>query len=373
MKVIWRQKNQGWEIAYGKGYHNESELQGFLASYPAMIPFEDISDQLLHPIIMLREVGLPGSGSTDIIGIDEVGNISILECKLASNPEVKRKVIGQIMEYAAFLWRKPYEYLDDISIQRLKKPLAEAMEDALDEEQKENWDKELFKEGLTKHLALGDFRLIIAVDKMNDELRRTIEYLTEGPHKLLLFALELNYFEGKEQKIIVPHLHGALGILDTSQTGDPVSKWDAERFYSDAKSKNISDQVIDMMKSLQEFCESSAHRIWWGHGKGTGSFTYHLIKNGKTVSLFSVYSDGRLRINFGWLIRVLPKTFLDKYRDKISQIPSFSKLNNIDDYNHWPSSKLEVAFPKSGDLSLFKESIQELKDLLKDTEPIISN
>ena len=116
MKVIWRQKAHDWEIAFGKSYKDEAQLQSFLAEYPGMIPFEDISDQILQLKVMLREIGLPGSGSTDIVGADEEGAISILECKLAANPEVKRKVIGQVLEYAAFLWRKPYAFLVHIDM-----------------------------------------------------------------------------------------------------------------------------------------------------------------------------------------------------------------------------------------------------------------
>jgi len=44
--------------------------------------------------LMLKEVGLPGAGSTDLVGIDVKGNIYIIETKLAKNPEAKRQVIG---------------------------------------------------------------------------------------------------------------------------------------------------------------------------------------------------------------------------------------------------------------------------------------
>src|SRR3989304_4525999 len=130
---------------------------------------------------MLREVGLPGSGNTDIIGIDEAGGITILECKLATNPEVKRKVIGQVLEYAAFLWRKPYSLLDEVANRRLGKPLAQAMHDALDEETSQDWQEAGFVQSVTDSLLEGKFRMVIAVDSINDDLRQTIEYLTEGP------------------------------------------------------------------------------------------------------------------------------------------------------------------------------------------------
>jgi hypothetical protein len=107
VKVIWRRKGTDWEMAVGKSYRDEGQLQSFHCEYPTMIPFEDVSEDILHQQVMLGEVGLPGSGNTDIVGVDEYGWMCVLECKVATNPEVKRKGIGQVLEYAAYLWRKP--------------------------------------------------------------------------------------------------------------------------------------------------------------------------------------------------------------------------------------------------------------------------
>jgi hypothetical protein len=66
------------------------------------------------PRVFVRESGLPGSGSTDLLDVDSDGNIYVVECKLASNSEIRRKVIGQVLEYAAFLWNMQYEDFDQL-------------------------------------------------------------------------------------------------------------------------------------------------------------------------------------------------------------------------------------------------------------------
>jgi hypothetical protein len=63
---------------------------------PELIPTK-VEDQAA---IFTREAGLPGSGSTDLVGVDAQGNILIVETKLARNGEIRRKVIGQVLEYA---------------------------------------------------------------------------------------------------------------------------------------------------------------------------------------------------------------------------------------------------------------------------------
>lgn len=114
--LVRKQKEKGWISLPSEGYSGEAQLQEILFRDPDIVPVEDISsDTELSPIkLMLKEVGLPGSGATDLVGIDKNGNIYIIETKLARNPEVRRQVIGQILEYAAFLHEKGLDWLDDV-------------------------------------------------------------------------------------------------------------------------------------------------------------------------------------------------------------------------------------------------------------------
>lgn len=362
VKVIWRQKDKDWEIAFGKGYRDEAQLQSFLAEYPAMIPFEDISDQILQPKVMLREVGLPGSGSTDIVGVDEEGGISILECKLAANPEVKRKVLGQVMEYAAFLWRKPYAFLDDVAKLRIRKTLAEAMHGTLDEEARADWTEAAFVQAVTGNLLAGEFRMIIAVDSINDDLRQTIEYLTEGPSRLQLYALELTYFASGDQEILVPHLHGALGAVRPAREGGPTSTWDADRYFDDVRDRKLPEDEVRIIQSLLDFSGEAAYRTWWGHGKGTGSFSFHLMKEDRSISLFAVFSDGKIQFNFGWLQDRMPLETLRQYRDGLKAIPSLKAFSVRDDFNHWPTTRVSKAFGNEAELEQFKRLVLDIRD-----------
>ena len=88
----------------------------------------------------MGEFGLPGSGNTDVLAFSPDGDIAVVECKLAANAESKRKVIGQILEYAAYLWGMDYEEVDK-RVRRLRgEGLAELIEEAVAGE----WDKASF-------------------------------------------------------------------------------------------------------------------------------------------------------------------------------------------------------------------------------------
>jgi hypothetical protein len=368
MKAIWRQQGKDWEIAHGKSYRDEAHLQAFLAENPTLIPFEDVSKEILPPHVMIREVGLPGSGSTDIVGIDESGGITIIECKLATNPEVKRKVIGQVFEYAAFLWRKPYSFLDSIARSRLGKNLTEAMRDTLDDEVLEEWSDIDFVQSVTQTLSTGDFRILVAVDAVNEELRRTIEYLTEGPSSMEVFALEVTYFASEDREILVPHLHGSISSRPPIVPRRTSKQWTRERFFKDAEARGLDMEVIQAMHDLLAFSEVEASKIYWGTGKETGSFTFHHLQDDVTYSLFSVRSDGRIQINFGWLTEKLSVETIAQYWDGLKGIGRLRELTVKENYYCWPSIKLVNAFPNKEDLYQFQEAVTTFRDkILEDT------
>lgn len=229
-----------------------------------------------------------------------------------------------------------------------------------------DWDESEFIQAVTNRLLSGEFRIIIAVDLINDELRRTIEYLTQGPSRLEIFALELTFFASGDREILVPQLHGATPPAQASEIRSTPSQWDAPRFFSDAKEKGVSENQLSIMRDLLEFGESEASRIYWGRGKETGSFTFHFLRNDTVYSFFTVLSDGRIQINFGWLREKLDLSLLQPYRDSLLAIDGFSKVNVRDDYKSWPTLKVEKVFQVEADAERFKSAIVGFRDSLAD-------
>jgi hypothetical protein len=162
----------------------------------------------------------------------------------------------------------------------------------------------------------------------------------------------------------VPQLHGVVG-RKLSQTGSERSKWDAERFMSDAEAKN--DPVsTERIVGLLAFARESADRIYWGTGKATGSFTFHYLLNEKTVSVFSVYSNGTLTINFGWSSSVMTEAVLQQFVERLRPIGGFGKLKA--EFNKWPSFKVASALPKDADLESFREAVRWLGEQVQTLE-----
>lgn len=206
MRILIRDKDsKKWKFAETIKAKDESELQKLLIESPSLVTVDEIRDGIAHLVFALSEFGLPGSGATDVLAFSPQGDIAIIECKLAANPEVKRKVIGQILEYAAYMWQMSYEQVDS-RVQTLKgKSLAELVAASI----AGDWNEELFRNGVRQSLENGSFILVTVVDEINEDLRRIIRYVNEcSKSAFSLHAMEMNRFRADNVEILVPHLHG---------------------------------------------------------------------------------------------------------------------------------------------------------------------
>ena len=201
MTVRLRNAAGPWQPAARVSFPNEADLQALLHQSTELLPLRAGEDA---PRVFVRESGLPGSGSTDLVGVDSYGDIYIVECKLASNPEIRRKVLGQVLEYAAFLWGIPYEEFDQFFVRRENETLLEIMSKRAGDD----WDAELFRSQVSRNLRTGTFHLLIAVDKMNDELSQVIRYLAACASSIRLEAVEINIYKQGEIEVLVPKIHG---------------------------------------------------------------------------------------------------------------------------------------------------------------------
>jgi hypothetical protein len=86
------------------------------------------------------------------------------------------------------------------------------------------------------------------------------------------------------------------------------------------------------------------------------------MKEGQTISIFTVFSDGRLQLNFGWLRGKVPDAVLGLYRDGLHAISSFKDLKVKDDFNQWPTVKISRAFADEAHLKAFEDVVIDVRD-----------
>ncbi len=180
--------NEPQQVSYGR----EADLQQILADHPSLIP------GVGEAAIACKELQ-SGAGPADLIVIDQAGGLTLVECKLASNRQVRREIIGQMFDYASAFWRMPMDEFEQRWLARAGRSLSDSVASA-------NPD---FASAVAANLAEGRFNIVLAVDAINDDLKRIVEYLnaTSGPATSVI-AVEYKRLITEHTEILMPMIYG---------------------------------------------------------------------------------------------------------------------------------------------------------------------
>lgn len=156
----------------GEAGRDERWLQAQLFEHPELIPLKLIDPGSGLVMSVCRELPLPketGSVFVDLLAVTVTGRLVLVECKLWRNPQARREVIGQILEYASLLRRWSYADLTA----RLKTALGWSGANPLFDHVRLRAPavrEPAFVDAVHRSLQVGDFDLIIAGDGIRSDL-----------------------------------------------------------------------------------------------------------------------------------------------------------------------------------------------------------
>lgn len=171
--------------------YSESWLQDLLYKFPESLPIAEIDGGFADLIPVCREMNTP-AGPIDVLYITPNGRPVIVEAKLWRNPEARRKVVGQILDYAKELSHWNYESLDAavraarraedgsqspkglFEVARLKAP---------------DLDESRFFDSVSQSLRRGDLLLLIVGDGIREGVGAITQFLES--HGTLHFTFGL--------------------------------------------------------------------------------------------------------------------------------------------------------------------------------------
>ena len=165
---------------------SEAYIQALIHEHPACLPIAEIDPMFSGPVPICTELNTP-AGPIDILLITPSGLPVLVECKLWRNPEARREVVSQILDYAKELSRWSSSDVQREVSHRLKRdgnPLLDMVR-AVDPEV----DEQQFNDALTANLRRGRFLLLIVGDGIREGVEAIAEYLQL--HAGLHFSLGL--------------------------------------------------------------------------------------------------------------------------------------------------------------------------------------
>lgn len=186
---------------------SEHWLRDRIFAYPQIIPMDRIDPGLGYMVSVCREFPLSKYGSSvfvDMFGVTCHGRPVLIECKLWRNPQARREVIAQLLEYAALFRRLSYADLTAVLKSRYGMTgdnplfgLVSGMPGASSEE--------AFSDMVAQCLARGDINLIIAGDGIREDTAAIAEHLSDRGAKLTL--LELQMWQDRDgHRLLVPQI-----------------------------------------------------------------------------------------------------------------------------------------------------------------------
>jgi hypothetical protein len=267
-------KADGTEYIVGETtFEAEDDLHSACERHPELFPTEDMN--LGQLLVVGREV-IFESGQADLILVDEGGEILIAEFKRGTENPDSRRVVAQLLDYGAQLWKQsPEEFASKIALPYLHtrrpgqaKPttLEEAARELLGLEEERI---ELFSKGLLQNLSTGAFYYVVVARTLPPTLGSVLQYVG-AVSRLKTAAVAVDYFrDSGNREIMVPRV----AFTSTAVIPPPVDgrKATPETFLRDVGA------AAEFWRGFLQFLNGLPGRIYWG----TKGFSYRVVIEGK--------------------------------------------------------------------------------------------
>ena len=202
-------------------FASEDDLQALPAEHPELLDGEQMRPgDPRRWILIKREKGIAETSDAgdrwalDHLLIDQDATPTLVEVKRGANSEVRRKVVGQMLEYAAHATGGAGSWAVD-DIRRDFEDNANAQDRNPDDliadllQTDREPDVEAFWKDVGANLAARRIRLLFVADDIPDSLTRIVSFLNEQTRdNIEVLAVEIKQFSGKTTQTLVPRIIG---------------------------------------------------------------------------------------------------------------------------------------------------------------------
>ena len=181
----------------------EKDIQDMIFAHPECLPISDI-DESYNPVISVCKELYTSAGPLDILMVTPNGDLVIIETKLWSNPESRRKVVAQILDYAKELSKWTYSDLQRELNKKLKTK-GNTLHRIANKNNSEYSLSEIdFVDAVSRNLRIGKFMLIIAGDGIREGAKNLAEFINKsGNLNFSLALIELPIFKTPTDELIL--------------------------------------------------------------------------------------------------------------------------------------------------------------------------
>jgi hypothetical protein len=180
---------------------DEAWLRDTIFAHPEIIPIDDL-DPTFGPLVPLCRELRSDAGAIDAVFISERGRLTIVECKLWKNPQARREVVAQTLDYVSAL--AAWSFAD------LQRQVAAAIGEQgsiLDVVQKHTGGRlreREFVDAVSRSLREGRILVLIAGDGIREGMRSLTELVNRNATKAFSFGLiEVALYQFTKDRLVI--------------------------------------------------------------------------------------------------------------------------------------------------------------------------
>lgn len=205
----------------------EAWLQRALFEQPNTLPVKEIDPHIgpLVPVCMELETG---AGPADILYVTPSGQIVLVETKLWRNPEARREVLAQILDYAKQLTAWTYDDLAREASRSSSQGPGYLLRCVA--HTNPNLDASAFVDGINRSLKSGDFLLLVVGDGIRSGAESLVGFLQQyGNLRFSIGLIEVAAYRLSSEEILLqPRILARTEILTrmviVNERGDAVQE-----------------------------------------------------------------------------------------------------------------------------------------------------
>ena len=266
-RIYIRVEGGGLEPLEEERFSTEDDLQKLIALHPELLDGEQIRPgDPRRWILITREKGIaetPDSSAiwaVDHLIVDQDAVPTLVEVKRGSNPEIRRTVVGQMLEYAS---HAAHTWTSDELRQTFEKSAKDPDEEIRQLLQaNDELDADDFWDRVATNLAAKRLRLLFVADQIPDPLGRVVEFLNAQMPNIEVLAVEIKQFRGGSSQTLVPRV---LGRAAASSAGAGTSRRSLTREtfldkFTNEEERNVVGRLLDATR------EHGGSPVWGSSG-----------------------------------------------------------------------------------------------------------
>jgi len=305
--ILVREGSTGaWSEPKTSNYTDEAHLQAIIAEDPTRLPGIPAGSRAVREL-------QTSAGPIDVCIVSPSGAITVVECKLQKTSEHHRKIIGQVIDYASALRSDGFT----------------AFRNAWQARKGEDLDQ-IIDEGdlgaLDKNIAEGTIHLCLAVDQIDDDLRRLVEYLyLISNDTISVTALQLTYAQHGDLEILIPSTYGTeIAHAKATSHAAASEKWTWESFLAALPDLNDRELANNLKSRLEEIQPTGNYPKLWFGAKPKGGIFFHI--HGERYAPFQLWINAAnqlvLTANWSWWSSI-------KNDVRFAELASFLQQNHL--------------------------------------------